>query len=255
MHRKFTPPPCELELWVQNSLRDNAELFLVDIPFESFLCAMIIDDTSISTCRPGSGPMVNYTSAPRRIGAYHIQRDFYSGYFCGHGLKYQHILLPNGLFGSMWGQSISHNDVGISNLSGMEDFMFAVLEEDEHGLLPCGLADGIFGESAMIMTMNVRDGASEDEKRLYYRLKSIRQPIELIYGHFFNSFCLFKKEEPFHLFNKRELAYRTGIVAFFLLNCHTCMNGNVANSFFNTHSPTIQEYIPLDEELVDYVRH
>ena len=137
----------------------------------------------------------------------------------------------------------------------MEDFVFPVLEEDEHGLLPCGLADGIFGESAMIMTTNVRDGASEDKKRLYYRLKSIWQPIELIYGHFFNSFCLLKKEEVSHLFNKGELLYRTGIVAFFLLNYHTCMNGNVVNSFFNTYSPSIQEYISFDEELVNYVIH
>ena len=55
-----------------------------------------------------------------------------------------------------------------------------------------------------------------------------------------------------HLFNKAELAYRTGIVGFFLLNCHTCMNGSVVNLYFNTRATTIEEYLPLEEELIHY---
>ena len=33
------------------------------------------------------------------------------------------------------------------------------------------------------------------------------------------------------------------------------MNGSVVYSFFNTCAPTIEEYLPLDEELSDYVPH
>ena len=127
--------------------------------------------------------------------------------------------------------------------------------EDEHGNLPCVLGDGIFSESAVVMTTKTREGADEDEKRLYQRLASIRQPVELLYGHFFNSFKLFRNENAFHLFSKGELAYRTGIVGFFLLNCHTCMNGNFVNSFYNTRAPLLEEYLPLDEDLINYVRH
>ena len=216
IHQKLTSPPCELETWAnRGAIDDELGLYVVDIPFDSFYCGMLLDDTSISTSRPGAGPCGDYVMAPWRVGAYFMQRAFYSGYFRGHGLKYQHILLPNGLYGSVWGTSHTYNDVGVANLSGLEDYLFAVLEVDEHGNLPCALADGIFGESAVVMTTKVRVGAETDERRLYKRLASVRQPIELQYGNFFNKFQLFRDKDAFRLFSKAELAYRTGIVGFF----------------------------------------
>ena len=255
MHQKITSPPCDLETWANlGAIDSELGLYLVDIPFESFLCAMLVDDTNVRTTRPGSGPDGNYALAPRRMGGYFIQRAFYSGYFRGHGLKYQHILLPNGLFGSVWGTSQTYNDVGLANMSGLENYLFAVLDEDENGNLPCVLADGIFCESAVVMTTKLREGANEDERRLYCRLASIRQPIELQYGNFFEKFQLFKNKNAFRLFNKAEIAYRTGIVGFFLLNCHTCLNDSIVNSYFNNCSPTIEDYLPLDEDLIKYTR-
>ena len=179
IHTKLTSPPCDLETWAnRGAIDDDIGLFVVDIPFD-FFCGMLLDDTSISTSRPGAGPCGDYVLAPRRVGAYFMQRAFYSGYFRGHGLKYQHILLPNGLYGSVWGTSHTYNDVGVANLSGLEDYMFAVLNKDENGNLPCALADGIFGESAVVMTTKVRVGADDDERLLYSRLASVRQPVEL----------------------------------------------------------------------------
>ena len=255
IHTKLTSPPCELERWANVGLIDaDLGLYLVDLPFESFLCGMLLDDTSIRTNRPGSDPFGDYEMAPRRQGAHFIQKAFYSGYFRGHGLKYQHILLPNGLYGSVWGASHSHNDVGIANLSGLEDYLFAVLDEDENGNLPCALADGIFCDSAVIMSTKVRDGADVDERRLYRRMASVRQPVELQYGNFFSKFRFFQNKDAHHLFNKAELAFRAGMVGFFLLNCHTCMNGSVVNLYFNLPAPTIEDYLSLDEELVHYNR-
>lgn len=256
MHRKFTSPPCDLETWANvGTIDEEVGLYLVDIPFEKFLYGMLVDDTNVNTTRPGAGPDGDYVMAPRRVGAHYIQRAFYSGYFRGYGLKYQHILLPNGLFGSVWGTATNYNDTGVANMSGLEDYMFATLEPDSNGNLPCALADGIFTESAVVMTTKVRVGAGQDEKRVYHRLTSIRQPIELQYGNFFNRFRLFKNEDAFCLFTNAELAYRTGIVGFFLLNCHTCLNGSVVNAFFRSRAPLITEYIPIDEELVEYTRN
>ena len=255
LHSKITSPPCDLELWANvGAIDDELGLYLVDVPFDSFLCAMLVDDTSIRTARPGAGPHGDYVGAPRRLGAYFLQRAFYSGYFRGHGLKYQHVMLPNGLYGSVWGTSHTYNDVGVANMSGLEDYLFAVLDHDRNGNLPCGLADGIFSESTVMMTTKIRVGADLDERRLYKRLASIRQPIELQYGNFFQKFQLFKQTEPFQLIRNAELAYRTGIVGFFLLNCHTCMNGSVVNSFYNSHAPSLEEYLPLDEVLIHYQR-
>ena len=32
------------------------------------------------------------------------------------------------------------------------------------------------------------------------------------------------------------------------------MNGCVVNSYFDTHAPSLEDYLPLDEDLVEYVR-
>ena len=92
-------------------------------------------------------------------------------------------------------------------------------------------------------------------KYLKKRLTSVRQPIELHYGGFFNRSRLYQNKEAFKLFLNAEESYRIGIVGFFLQNCHTCMNGCVVNSFFNTRAPTLEEYLPLDEELREYTPH
>ena len=102
-----------------------------------------------------------------------MQRAYYSGYFRAHGLKYQHVLLPNRLFGRVWVTSTSYNDIGLANLSGLDDYLFVVLELDENNNLPCGLADGIFIESAVLMTTKTRPDAGNDERRLFRRLASI----------------------------------------------------------------------------------
>lgn len=82
-------------------------------------------------------------------------------------------MLPNSLYGSVWGTSHTYNDVGVANMSGLEDYLFDVLEVDRNGNLPCSLADGNFSDSAVIMTTKVRDGADIDERQLYKRLASV----------------------------------------------------------------------------------
>ena len=120
IYRKMLSPPCELETWANvGTIDDDLDFFLVNTPFDSFLCGMLVDNTNITTTRLGAGSNGDYVMAPRRVGLYFIQCAFYSRYFRGHGLKYQHILLKNGLFGSAWGMSQNYNDVGVANMSGL----------------------------------------------------------------------------------------------------------------------------------------
>ena len=76
-------------------------------------------------------------------------------------------------------------------MSGMEEYLLAILESDENGNLPCILADGIFNTSAMVMTTNLHEGTTLDKRRIYKRLVSIRQPIKLQYGSFLTCFVSF----------------------------------------------------------------
>ena len=61
IHDKLTSPSCELERWENlGTVDDDLGLYLVDIPFDSFLCGMLMHDTSIRTIIPGSGPHGDY---------------------------------------------------------------------------------------------------------------------------------------------------------------------------------------------------
>ena len=166
IHRKITSPPCELETWANTGNIDSEHgLYMISIPFEEFYIGFLLDDTDVRSSRPGSGPNGNYVGALRRIGAQLFQRAFYSGYFRGHGLKFQNVLLPNVLYGSVWGASLSYNDTGILNMSGLVDYLYSILQPTPSGHLPCGLGDGIFVESAVIMSTKLNHETSRDEKR------------------------------------------------------------------------------------------
>ena len=161
----MTKPPCELEIWANHlEIDDDVGLHLVDIPLDNFFISFLLDDTNMKCCRPGSGPLGNYESAPRRVGAHHIQKAFYSGYFKEHGIKYQNILLPNGLYGSVWGAATCYNDMGILNMSGIIDYLYRVLIPTSVGSLPCGLGDGIFSQSAVLMSTKLSPHASMNTK-------------------------------------------------------------------------------------------
>ena len=89
---------------------------------------VIVPKTIIKTTCPGSGPVDNSEHAAQRAGAHDIQRAFYSGYMRAHGLKYQTLILPNGMLGSVWGSAISHNDIGVLNMSGLETHLQEILD-------------------------------------------------------------------------------------------------------------------------------
>ena len=225
---------------------------IINTPFETWRVFGIIDDTCIKTTRPGSGPIDDSEHAPRRVGAHEIQRAFYSGYMRAHGLKYQTLLLPNGMLGSVWGSAISHNDVGVMNMSGLEDHLQEILDFIPGTTsYPTLFGDAIFVPSPVVT--NRIQNSTQEQTIIDRRMNSIRQSVELTYGLFFGLFHYFREPRRLQMLNKAELHYRTGMVGFFLLNCYTCIRGNVVTSFFNVQPPSIEEYLPLDENIPPYV--
>ena len=56
----------------------------------------------------------------------------------------------------------------------------------------------------------------------------------------------------FQLLYGGEMAYCTCLMGFFIQNCSTCMRENVVSSMFDLIPPTIQEYIPINEDIPRY---
>lgn len=131
----------ELETWANIGNIDNElGLCMVDISSEDFFIATLLDDTSITSCRLGSDLFKYCVMEPHQVGGYQFQGDFYSGYFCGLGLKAETLLLPNGVY-----RRASHiyNAIFVFNMSGLYDHLYDTMEECEGGRHMCALGDGI----------------------------------------------------------------------------------------------------------------
>ena len=68
----------------------------------------------------------------------HIQKAFYSGYCKKHGIKFQVVVLPNGMIACVFGGSLCHNDIGMLNMSGLVDYLTEILDyvDPELGTMP-----------------------------------------------------------------------------------------------------------------------
>ncbi len=122
----------------------------------------------------------------------------YSGYLRGHGLKYQTTLFSNGMFSSIYGASMSHNDVGVLNMSMLTTYMENILYPNHvmaGGLLPALYGDAIFmhlNYATILAKYDLVGNAEVDNliRKLNRRMSGIRQSIELMYGQLFNLFRL-----------------------------------------------------------------
>jgi hypothetical protein len=71
---------------------------------------------------------------------------FLGRYLRGHGLKYQNLLIPNGMVAGLFGTSMSHNDIGVLNMSRLMRYLVDVFYPEYSlagGLLPCQHYTGI----------------------------------------------------------------------------------------------------------------
>jgi hypothetical protein len=176
-----------------------------------------------------------------------------SGYLRSHGRKYQTVLLPNGLFTGVFSLSISHNYLGVLNMSRLTRYLEEILFPDytmPGGVLPVLYGDAIFmnvNYSTILAKYDYVGNVKVDYviKRLNHRMSGIWQSIELMYGAFFNLFSLFESKRHLKTFCDETSAYCLGVIGFFIFNCYACLNESACSSIFDSFAPTIQEYLPF----------
>ncbi len=75
------------------------------------------------------------------------------------------------------------------------------------------------------------------------------QCIEHIFGYHWNLFRIFSIPHYLHLFSNGVKVQQMCLVLFLILNCHYCIDG-AKSTFFRYVAPTLEDYLPLDEELM-----
>jgi hypothetical protein len=161
----------------------------------------------------------------------------------------------------VFGTSASHNDLGVLNLSRLQQNLEEILFPDH--LMPGDVLPALYGvvifqnanHTTIIARFDLIGNQQEMDflRRLNFRMPGVRQSIEHMYGQLFNLFRLLKTPRQFKLFNDGQIAYHVGVICFFIINCYTCLNGSPCNSMFSTEPPSLQDYLPLDEPIHHYV--
>ena len=219
--------------------------YQVYIPFEGFRVFGWLDDTDLPTTRPRAGIITTDDQELRDV-----QRAFYNRYFRGHGLKAQVVHLPNGMIGSVYICSQRHNDNGVQNLSGLNDYLVQILQPLWHNqsvpIYPALYGDGIFATLATIIKPYQQP--NEIQAIINTRFSSLREDIEHKFSQVFNIYKILRAQHRHQLFYNAEWIRKQFFVCLFLTNCHTCFSES-RNRRYNTRAPTIQRHLPLDEEL------
>lgn len=170
-----------------------------------------------------------------------------SRYFRHHGLKTQTLLLPNGLFGSIYVASLRQNDNGVQNMSGLNDYLVSLFSPHYVAdRLPASYADGIFARLPCIVP-RYRHTQDIELRRINIRMSSLRQSIEHVYGLHHNLCRGVHQWERLRLYRDGERTTKLLFASFFYWNSYQCLNGSFNE--FGLAPPSLEEYLPLDELL------
>lgn len=119
----------------------------------------------------------------------------------------------------------------MQNLSRLSDYLEEISEPlpPEFRLYPALYADKIFRLTSTII--GPYRSNDPELQRINQLLSSIRIAIEHLFAHHKNIFRLFQAREQLRLYGEQGVAAaKLIVVSFFILNCYTCLRGNVAGT-------------------------
>lgn len=178
-----------------------------------------------------------------------FQRVAYNGHKKFHALKFQALMLLNGIYGHLFGPKPGrHNDNYLLNKSGLLDncAIHAVrpgtnqYTPAKHRFLQI-FGDPAYGNSYQIISPFAGGGdRTEDELEWNAAMASVRIEVEHGFGYVVNNW-------PFlNAFWKMSIGkspvgryYRTGIL---LSNALTCLHENQVSQYFDLQPPNLFEY-------------
>jgi hypothetical protein len=155
------------------------------------------------------------------------------------------------MIGSIFICSLRHNDNGVQNLSGLNDYLVQLLSPlyqiNNQWICPAVYCDAIFTPVATITRPYVNP--NEAQRIVNARFSSLREDIEHKFAQIFGSYQVLRASWRHQLFFNREYVRKLFFVCIFISNCHCCFNES-RNRRFNIRAPTIGQCLPLEETLL-----
>ena len=166
-------------------------------------------------------------------------------------MKAQVVLLPNGMIGSIFICSLRHNDNGVQNLSGLNEYLVQILQPlyQQGGLpvYPAIYGDGIFTPLATIMRPYTRP--NHEQRIINTRFSSLREDIEHKFAQVFGLYKVLRDATRHRLFWDAEHVRKLFFCCLFTSNCYNCFNES-RNRAYDLRAPTLEQHLPLNEQLI-----
>ncbi len=182
-----------------------------------------IDGTLQHVCRPGAD-----------------QREFFSGHKRKHGLKFQHIMLPNGIVCHSYGPFPGRrHDALLYGVSGVDAQLSQIRSRNGEQLAIYG--DQAYPLHPWLLTPYPCDNLSVQQQHFNTSMSPLRTAVEwgfaklTMYFAFVNFYANLKMHlQPIgHYFQTATL----------LANCHTCCYGSEVATYFDLPPPPLELYL------------
>ncbi|XP_037044424.1 uncharacterized protein LOC119080269 [Bradysia coprophila] len=185
-------------------------------------CFGFIDGTVRAVCRPIDD-----------------QREFYNGHKRVHSIKYQSIMLPNGIifnmFGSVVGRRHDGHMLARSKTVAKLERKFRGWENPPH----------LYGDAGYPLSKELivpfKGRLTKKQQTVNKRMSRLRVSVEWGFAKIIQLF-------PFVDFKKKLRIRHEKVpdfykVATILANCHTCLYGSQVCQYFEMEPPTLEEYL------------
>ena len=210
--------------WIINNLQKYADaIHQKGAPLTN--CFGFIDGTVRPICRPT-----------------HNQRVCYNGHKRIHSLKFQSVVVPDGLIASMFGPIEGRrHDCALLRESGLME------ELDNAGLVDArGLPFALYGDPAYpirnYLLCPFKGANLTEEQQTFNRMMScVRESVEWEFGNILTLFAFLDFRKNLKVLLQPVAKYY--LVGALLTNCHTCLYGNQTSRYFALPPPSLEEYL------------
>ena len=156
------------------------------------------------------------------------------------------------MIGSIYIAALRHNDNGLQNMSGLNDYLVSILQPVYHEgpipQYPTLYGDSIFTPLATIIRPYLNP--NHEQQVINVRFSSLRESVEHKFADVFGIYRVLRMSWRHNLFYDGDTIRKLFFTILFVSNCHTCFNEG-RNLRYNLRAPTIQNYLPLNEVLVE----
>ena len=156
-----------------------------------------------------------------------------------------------------YGASQRHNDLGFLNLSALPDQVLEYFIENDVSLgedgdefvYPAMYGDGIY-HNTLVVTGKIESAVQGSvEELINKRMNCGRESVEHGFGDLGEHFKLLKVKKKFSVFKNGKEMHALVMMTMFIQNIYTCFNGNKVMTQHKAEQPSLDFYLPLDENL------